>query len=432
MRRRILVVALTAAVVAIVLFAIPLALAAHRLFVSDEQGELERAALRAMVAVDPAFTSGDQIELPPTDSDIEVTVYDTNGHRVTGAGPTDGGTPVQQALTGGVVQTEVDGRLVAALPVSSGEHVIGVVTASSPASAVWVRTLTVWAAMLAVALIATAAAVLLARQQAARLNRPLERLAAGAKALGEGDFSARTEPSGVPEIDQTAAALNASAGRLADLVERERETSANTSHQLRTPLTALRLTLETALDADPATLRSAAADAIGIADHLESTIEELLRLARGSGPTGVVEIAPAALLDEAVQRWGPTLADAGRPLRVAIDPLTPPARCSPTAAAQIVNILIENAARHGRGTVTLTARPAMGALAVDVQDEGMADLSEEIFERGWSDRGGQGIGLALGRDLATSQGGRLLLSPGRPGTVFTVLLPTAQDDARPR
>jgi len=72
------------------------------------------------------------------------------------------------------------------------------------------------------------------------------------------------------------------------------------------------------------------------------------------------------------------------------------------------------------------------ALALDVQDEGVVDLSEEIFERGWSDRGGQGIGLALGRDLATSQGGRLLLSPGRPGTVFTVLLPATPDDAHLR
>ena len=292
----------------------------------------------------------------------------------------------------------------------------------------WGRTLAVWAAMLAVALIALAAAVLLARRQAARLNQPLEHLAAGAKSLGEGDFSTRTEPSGVPEIDQTAAALNASAARLAELVAREREMSANTSHQLRTPLTALRLTLETALDADPANLRSAAIDAIGTADHLESTIEELLRLARGSEPAGVVEFEPGELLDDAVQRWGPALADAGRPLLVGVDPLTPAARCSPTAAAQVVHILIENAVRHGRGTVTLNARPAVGAVAVDVLDEGVVDLSEEIFERGWSDRGGQGIGLALGRDLATSQGGRLLLSPGRPCTVFTLLLPAAQDD----
>ncbi len=422
-------VAVTAAVVAIALFAIPLAIAAHQLFVSDEQGELERAALRAMVAVDPALVSGDQqLELPTTEGDIQVAVYDATGRRVAGDGPADGGAPVAAAMTGAVVQTEVEGRLVAALPVSSGEHVIGVVIATSPASTVWIRTLSVWAAMLAVALVALAAAVLFARRQSARLNRPLERLATGAKALGEGDFSARTEPSGVPEIDQTAAALNASAVRLSDLVEREREMSANTSHQLRTPLTGLRLTLETALDSDPRTLRSAAVDAIGIADHLESTIEELLRLARGSEPAGLVEIEPLALLDDAVQQWGPTLADAGRPLRMAVEGQTPRARCSPSAAAQIVNILIENAVRHGRGTVTLTARPAMGALAVDVQDEGVVELSEEIFQRGWSDHDGQGIGLALGRDLATSQGGRLLLSPGRPGTVFTVLLPAAPED----
>jgi signal transduction histidine kinase len=432
MRRRILVVAVTAAVVAIAVFALPLALAAHRLFVSDEQGELERAALRAMVAVDPAFTVGDQLELPPTDNDIQVTVYDRSGRRVTGGGPVTGGAPVAQALHGTVAQAVVDGKLVAALPVSTGEHVIGVVTASSAASAVWVRTLSVWAAMLLVALLALGAAVLLAGRQSARLNRPLVQLAAGAQALGQGDFTARTEPSGVPEIDQTAAALNASAVRLSQLVQREREMSANASHQLRTPLTALRLTLETALDADPDTLRVAAADAIATADHLESTIEELLRLARGTETSGVVEVDPAALLDAALQHWGPLLAGAGRPLRLAVDPLAAPATCSPTAAAQIVDTLVENAVRHGAGAVTITARPAMGALAIDVEDEGVAELSEAIFERGWSDRGGQGIGLALGRDLASNQGGRLLLSPGRPGTVFTLLLPVPPPEPRAR
>jgi signal transduction histidine kinase len=431
MRRRILGVAVTAAVVAIVLFAVPLAVAAHRLFITDEQDELERAALRAIVAVDPAFTAGDQVELPAAQPDIRVSLYDAHGRRVAGAGPNAGGAPVRDALAGTVVQAELDGRLVAALPVSANEKVIGVVTASSPVSAVWVRTLAVWTAMAAVAVVALAVAVLVARRQAARMNRPLERLAQAAQALGEGDFSARTEPSGVREIDLTASALNTSAVRLSELLERERQMTANASHQLRTPLTGLRLTLETALDSDAQTLRTAAVDAIATADHLESTIGDLLRLARGGPPTGIAEVPAAALLDDAVRRWQPTLAAAGRPLRDIVEADTPPARCSPTVAAQILNILIENALQHGRGAVTLTARPAMGALAVDVQDEGTAELGEGIFERGLSGGDGQGIGLALGRDLATRQGGRLLLAPGGRGTVFTVLLPAAPGPAGP-
>lgn len=425
MRRRILVVAVTAAIVAMVLFALPSAYAAHRLFQSEEQSELERAALRALVRVDPDFVGGATVTLPRTSGDITVALYDVHGRRVAGNGPAVGRGPVATALrTNQPVQGGYADRMVDALPVSSGNTVVGVVAASSATSEVWRRTLTVWAAMFGVALVALGLAVLLARRQAARLNRPLERLAASAKSLGEGDFSTRNAPSGVEEIDETGAALNASAARLGDLVARERQLAANASHQLRTPLTGLRLTLETALDGDEATLRTAAVEAIATADHLETTVEELLRLARGTAnATG--EAVPRDLLDEAAHRWGPSLTAAGRPLVVVVDEHAPAVRCSPSATAQVLDILLDNALRHGSGTVTLGARASMGALAIDVQDEGTERLRDEVFERGWSASDGAGIGLALGRDLATSQGGRLLLSAGRPGTVFTLLLPAA-------
>jgi signal transduction histidine kinase len=96
---------------------------------------------------------------------------------------------------------------------------------------------------------------------------------------------------------------------------------------------------------------------------------------------------------------------------------------------QIVDVLIDDALRHGNGAVTVTARSLGGAVAIDVADEGsVADIvtDERLFQRGEGD--GHGIGLALARSLATAEGGRLLLTNRHPAT-FTLFLPTTSSDA---
>ena len=90
---------------------------------------------------------------------------------------------------------------------------------------------------------------------------------------------------------------------------------------------------------------------------------------------------------------------------------------------QILNVLIDNAFRHGRGVVTLTARELSEALAIDVADEGSIDMDPAaVFERGTSGCGGQGIGLALARSMAEASGGRLVLARRSPAT-FTLFFP---------
>jgi signal transduction histidine kinase len=93
---------------------------------------------------------------------------------------------------------------------------------------------------------------------------------------------------------------------------------------------------------------------------------------------------------------------------------------------QVIDVLVDNALQHGSGTVSVSARDATGAVAVDVSDEGgsLGQGDSDIFERGVTGGAGNGIGLALARELAQSQGGRLLLTHTSPTTVFTLLLPT--------
>ena len=116
--------------------------------------------------------------------------------------------------------------------------------------------------------------------EARRLSRPLDALTAAADRLGDGDFSAQVAPSGVVEIDTVARSINATADRLAVVLERERAFSADASHQLRTPLTALRLRLEGEVLSSDDAPRPALVHALEEIDRLQSTIEDLLRLAR--------------------------------------------------------------------------------------------------------------------------------------------------------
>jgi signal transduction histidine kinase len=258
---------------------------------------------------------------------------------------------------------------------------------------------------------------------AARLAHPLEQLAIAARRLGEGDFTVRAPPAGVAEIDSVGSALDTTAGRIGDMLDRERAFSANASHQLRTPLAGLRLQLEAALDAPGADLQAAVADGIATADRLERTIDDLLTLARGTGARAELTADLDRLLAEVGEGWRGLLAAQGRELRVTVDDAPPP-RAAEAAVRQILAVLLDNALIHGRGTVTVIARDAGEVLAIDVSDEGPGIPEGTDLFRRRAAGSGNGIGLALARSLAEADGGRLWLSRPAPPT-FTLLLPAA-------
>jgi signal transduction histidine kinase len=428
-RRRIQLVGVLAATLAIGLFGVPLAVAVVLLLRSDEGGELERAADAAAVQVAPGLVAGRPPALLPDDEDgLEIAVYDLRGHRLQGTGPDTADPPVLEAA-GGVVASASGTEIVVAVPVTSGRQVVAVVRAASPTSRLYLQIGLTWLGLAGLALIAVSAATLFARRQSRRLADPLVRLAAAAQTLGDGDFTVQAPPAGIAEIDAAGAALTRTAERLGALVGRERAFSADASHQLRTPLTGLRLRLETALEGgDP---RPALVAALDTADQLERTIDELLALARDA-PTARDPADLPALLGEAERSWHGPLYAAGRTLRVSIEPVLPGTRASAAATRQILDVLVDNAVRHGAGAVTVTARAADTAIAVDVADqgEGVGVPADELFRRRAERAAGHGIGLALARALAEAEGGRLILTRAAPAPVFTLLLPGRGDDPR--
>jgi signal transduction histidine kinase len=421
-RRRLVIAIVAVAVGAVVLFALPLAVVLQRSYRDEDLLRLQRDTIAATRGVDLSSQRGDPVELPR--SPDRLAVYDRGGRRVAGSGPRVAPRLVSSVLRSGRPSDGVEaGHLVAAVPLVVDERVTGAVLAVRPDAGAARDTRGAWLIIAAIAAAVIAAATIAALVLGRRLAAPLERLAAAARRLGEGDFSVRAPRAKVAEVDAVGAALDASAQRLGDLVARERAFTTNASHQLRTPLAALRLELE-ALGLSAGSGPEVAA-ALAQVDRLQATIDTLLAVARDAQPSD--EGADLArLLDDAEARWRAILAKDARPLRTRLATRTSVARAAPRVVDQIVDVLVENAQVHGTGAVTLTLRELDGWLALDVADEGPGfdDAPERTISARRRDDG-HGVGLALARTLADAQGGRLVVTSAGPEPVLTLLLPAA-------
>ncbi len=417
MRRKILFVALTAVALAVTVFGVPLAVLISRNVTVQERSEIERLALRAASQMTPDDVNGQHVGLPH-DSEFEpVGLYDTGGRRVQGAGPRQLEAQLRSSLGGTIAQTTTASALVVAVPVSANQGVVAVVRAASPLAQVAAQVHRDWLVLGLLGVGAAAVAGIIAMVQSRRLVRPLQRLEHLAIELGDGNLGARAPASGVAEIDRASRALNATAARLGALIAREQAFSAQASHQLRTPLTGLRLQLEAGLESDATGLEAAARRAIRSADELSRTIDDVVSLARRSPPQGPL-LSVENLLDDVRRRWGQLLGSAGRHLEIVVD--DPPLTTTPLAALrQMLDVLVDNAYRHGKGTVTVRARSSSGSLALDVMDEGQA-------VRALLPATGVGLGLALAQSTAAGQGGRLVQAAEEEQTRITLLIPGAE------
>jgi signal transduction histidine kinase len=314
--------------------------------------------------------------------------------------------------------------LAVAIPVTANETVVGAIRASAPGTETSGRIWKAWLLMLLSGLGAVALSGLLAWWQARRLAAPLARLATAARRMGHGDFTSAAPRSRLGEIDDVAGALDATAGRLGAALQRERSFSADASHQLRTPLSALRLDLELALLAEPVD-RAQVEDAVSEVDRLTETIHDLLALARDThGDRDILDVG--GLFDEIEAEWHGRLASEGRPLRVSCGDDLLPVHASEAATRQILSVMMNNAFAHGAGVTTVTSRLTSAGVALEVADEGPgfpADV-ERSFARRPDGASQHGIGLALARSLAEAEGGRLVVTRAGPHPIVSLLLPT--------
>jgi signal transduction histidine kinase len=277
----------------------------------------------------------------------------------------------------------------------------------------------------AVAAAAAAAALIQARQ----LSRPLDRLAQAAVEIGAGNADVVAPRSGLVEVDAIAEALEDSGQRVAELMAAERQFSANASHQLRSPLTAIAISLELIADSSDPAARSEAAEALTQVAGLDDRINELLQLARTGRLAPQQRTDVAALVTRHAHAISAQFSRVDRSVKVNC-PSTVNAYVTASALAQSIEILLDNALVHGSGDVEVTVtKSSAGAVEIAISDEGTFVESATAETNGQSgDHRSHGLGLLLARNLLRSDGGRVELVSSAP-TTFAIRLPAPS--ARP-
>ncbi|MFD6248569.1 ATP-binding protein [Streptomyces roseolus] len=406
MRRRLITSTLAVVLVVIAVFGVSLVLIETRTITSSAQESVDAEALRIVSIVDSRLIGGEPVS--------PAILAEQGGAKRYALVTIPGRPPIEIGTrpAGSVIRGYAEGE--------RGETVIVEESRSAVTSEVGSTALII----VAVAGLAVIAAVLLAVRQANRLASPLTDLAETAERLGSGDPRPRHKRYGVPELDRVADVLDASAERIARMLTAERRLAADASHQLRTPLTALSMRLEeVALADDLDTVKEEATIALTQVERLTDVVERLLTNSRDPRSGSAVAFDLDEVVKQQIEEWRPAYRSAGRAI-VRSGKQGMRAIGTPGAVAQVLAALIENSLMHGGGTVALRTRVTGNQSVIEVTDEGPgvpADLGARIFERAVSGRSSTGIGLAVARDLAEADGGRLELLQQQP-PVFALFL----------
>ena len=258
-------------------------------------------------------------------------------------------------------------------------------------------------------LVSVAAADRLAR----RLSAPIRALAEGAEALHEGRLDTRSAERGPPEVIALATALNRLAVRIERLLVAERESVADLSHRLRTPVTALRLDTEAVTDPELAErLREHVA-------NLERTVDAVVRDARRPVRSNVSASCDVArVVQERVTFWSALADEQGRALKLVLPPIPARAKIDALDLTDVVDVLIDNVFAHTEEGVPVEVTVSVvtgGPVVLTVEDGGPGFPHGDVIQRGLSEAGSSGLGLDIVRRAAIASGGTLELGIGRMG-----------------
>ncbi len=449
MTRRLLLSYLTVTLLALLLLEIPLGV-----FYADRErdrltADIERDARVIATIYEDALERNEPLDPSPAAeyerrTDARVVVVNKAG-----ISQIDTQQPVNRDLsTRPEIRTALEGRravgtrhsetlgtdfLYVAVPVASGGVVHGALRVTLDAGEVNARIRRFWFSLVAVALVVLGVVALVGWAIASSVTRPLRRLNHAAARYAKGDLTPPTEPiGGPPELRDLGATMSTMAVRLDELIDEQRSFVADASHQLRTPLTALRLRLEnlqSRVDADHAAELDTAIDETS---RLADLVADLLRLARADKSRPPVAVDLVAIAAERVEIWSSMGED--RQVQLVLDAPPGPliAHAVPGAVEQILDNVIDNAmsATDVGTTVVVSVRAGEREHTVTITDAGPG-LSDDDklravrrFWRGSATHPGTGLGLAIATSLAQSSGGRLVLAdaPGH-GLAVSVVLP---------
>lgn len=317
-----------------------------------------------------------------------------------------------------------------------------------------------WGQLATAGLVAAAVGLVLARLVARGMTRPLRDMAAAAHRMEEGDYGARVATTSRDEVGSLASAFNEMSERLESLERMRRDLVANVSHDLRTPIAALRARLENILDGveapDPAVLQVMLAQS----DRLGRLVDQLLDLSSldaGTAPMARERVDVGALVTRVLAEIRVGLApDAVAPIPVVPDP-APAVLGDGERLHQVLFNLVDNAVRYAasaEATEVAVSAAGDGEVRIEVRDRGPGIPAEHlprVFERfyradaaraitgathgavtaattGAVTGGGTGLGLTIARSIVEAHGGRIAAAPrDGGGTTVSVVLPAWAD-----
>ena len=412
MRRRVLLLVAATTSLVLVAFLVPLALLVRT--VATERAVLaataDAQALTALVAVaDPASLAVAVAQVDAT-SPSQVSVFTADGAVLGAPAPR---TPlVELAARGSSASGTVDGGREIVFAVRDPAGRTGVIRTFVTDAALTAGIGRAWLLLAGLGAVLLAVGLLVADRLARSLVRATIELAAVSHRLARGELDARADPAAPVEVGVVAGALNTLAGRISALLREERETVADLSHRVRTPLTALRLDAEALRQPEDAARIGAGVDAVQRA--VSSVIDAARRRA-----TDTAECDAAAVVAERVAFWSVLAEDTERDVRtdLAAGPL--PVAVGRADLEALVDALLGNVFAHtpdgSAFAVRLGPRPGGGARLL-VADAGPGlPAGTDVLRRGASGGGSTGLGLDIARRTAEQAGGGLALGRSPEG-----------------
>jgi len=319
-----------------------------------------------------------------------------------------------------------------AIPIVFGENVLGVVRLTYPKSTIDDLVNHQIRGILIAAAVAVAMAIIAAFLLSSVVSRPLTHLRTATDRFAHGDVSAIVDEHGPIETRELAKSFNAMAIRVKNMLERQRSFSGDAAHQMRTPLTALRLRLEQAGDSvegSPTIANEHIEAALNETDRLTNLTEQLLRLARTEGAVLEIEnVDVNSVLNELCDEWSFLAAE--NEIELVVE-TTDQINCltNELALREIVSNYIDNAIEHSppSAKIIVIAQRMSNQVVVTIRDQGpglTADQRAHAFDRFW--RGtthrdsvtgvqGSGLGLAIAAQLALTSNMNLELAPSPSG-----------------
>jgi signal transduction histidine kinase len=413
MRLRLILLVVAISAMVLISFLVPLALVLRTLAADRAVTSANDRAQSLIPWVSVGGTSLDTavMQVNTADPTRPATVFLDDGTVVGPAAPRSaavhlavGGSSFSAPTPGGV---EV---LVAVQGLPQGPAVIRVFVPSAQLRAGVTRA---WLLLGAIGLGLLVLSVVVADQLARSLVRPLRALARVSDRLAAGDLSARAAVVGPLEMRQVSSGLNHLAARIGELLAHERETAADLSHRLRTPLTALRIDAESLQD------DFERAQLMSDVDSVERMVSEIIRTARRpAGAAAGVACDAIQVIGDRAAFWLPLADDQDRTMTVEMVRGPVEVAASGEDLAACADVLLENVFAHtpeGTGFSVRVSRRAGGGAWVVISDAGPGFGDPDAARRGRSSAGSTGLGLDIARRIAEASGGSLAVGPSASG-----------------